>query len=215
MQPRVTGAVLERKAMVVFQDPAAPKSVEELHEDRCTVFIEGCLLLLLGCVAIVVSFLTGIVISVPVGWLLILSGLLGLWTGWSMRRVEGSGWALLSSVVALLAGAAFFAWPVGGLVSLTLMLGAYLTVDGVATYSQALQHRRVKIRNWGWLLVNGVLDILLAVVIVLWWPGVNAWLIGVIVGVGLIFAGSSLVALGGLARLPAAKTGAEYSGLVL
>jgi uncharacterized membrane protein HdeD (DUF308 family) len=187
------------------QDSAAPKILEEFHQHWWTVLIEGFLLLVLGTIAITVPFLAGIVITVVIGWLLIFAGLLGLWTGWFMRRVKGQGWAILSSVVAITAGAAFFAWPIGGLVSLTLVLGAYLTVDGVATIALALQHRRAKTQNWGWPLVNGILDLLLATAIIILQPGVNAWLVGVIVGVDLIFAGISMIAMGWSAKVHVVK----------
>jgi uncharacterized membrane protein HdeD (DUF308 family) len=178
---------------------------EEFHEHWWSVLIEGIFLLVLGSVAIAAPFLAGIVITVLVGWLLIFVGLLGLWSSWSMRRVKGQGWEILSSIVAIMAGAAFFAWPIGGLVSLTLVLGAYLIVDGVATIALAVQHRRAKTRNWGWLLVNGILDLFVATAIVTLLPGVEAWLVGIIVGVDLIFAGISVIAMGWSARVHVAK----------
>jgi uncharacterized membrane protein HdeD (DUF308 family) len=183
------------------QDSVAPKLSEEFHQHWWAVLIEGLLLLVLGAIAITTPFLAGLVITVVVGWLLIFAGLVGLWTSWSMRRVKGVAWAIVSSLVAIVAGLAFFAWPIGGLISMTLMLGAYLTVDGVATIALALQHRRAKTINWGWLLVNGMFDLLLATVIIALLPGVDAWFVGIIVGVDLIFAGISMIAMGWSAKV--------------
>ena len=50
------------------------------------------------------------------------------------------------------------------------MLGAYLTVDGVATIALALQYRRAKTARWGWMLMNGILDLLLATAIIMLLP---------------------------------------------
>ena len=122
-----------------------------------------------------------------------------------MRKVTGAGWAIISSLVALVAGATFFIWPITGLVSLTLVLGAYLVIDGVTTIALALQYRRAKTRNWAWLFANEVLDLALATVIIMLLPGVGAWLIGVVVGVDLIFAGISMIAMGWSAKVQVAK----------
>lgn len=183
------------------QDSVAPKLSEEFHQHWWAVLIEGLLLLVLGAIAITAPFLAGLVITVVVGWLLIFAGLVGLWTSWSMRRVKGVAWAIVSSLVAIVAGLAFFAWPIGGLISLTLVLGAYLTIDGITTVILALQHRRAETKNWGWLLMNGILDLLLATAIIMLQPGITAWLVGVIVGVDLVFAGISMIAMGWSAKV--------------
>ena len=179
--------------------------VEKFHQHWWTVLIEGVILLVLGFVAIAVPLVAGLVITVVVGWLLLLSGILGLFTGWSMRRVPGHGLTILSSILAIICGVAFFAWPIGGLISLTLLLGAYLTVDGVMTIALALQHRRAKTPNWGWLLANGGLDLFLAVWIVLLQPGITTWILGIVVGIDLIFAGVSLIVMGWSVRVHVVK----------
>jgi len=191
--------------MMVIQGSAAPKLVQDFHEHWGTVFIEGMLLALLGIAAIVVPILAGVLTAVLVGWLLVFTGLLGLWTSWSMRKVNGSGWAMFSSVLALAIGTAFFVWPISGLITLTLMLGAYLAVDGVATIALALQYRRAKTAAWGWMLANGLLDLLLATAIIMLLPGIGAWLIGIVVGIDLVFAGISLIAIGWSARVRVSK----------
>jgi uncharacterized membrane protein HdeD (DUF308 family) len=183
------------------QDSVAPKLSEEFHQHWWAVLIEGLLLLVLGAIAITAPFLAGLVITVVVGWLLIFAGLVGLWTSWSMRRVKGVAWAIVSSLVVIVAGLAFFAWPIGGLISLTLVLGAYLTIDGITTVILALQHRRAETKNWGSLLMNGILDLLLATAIIMLQPSITAWLVGVIVGVDLVFAGISMIAMGWSAKV--------------
>jgi uncharacterized membrane protein HdeD (DUF308 family) len=81
------------------------------------------------------------------------------------------------------------------------VLGAYLTIDGITTVILALQHRRAETKNWGWLLMNGILDLLLATAIIMLQPSITAWLVGVIVGVDLVFAGISMIAMGWSAKV--------------
>jgi uncharacterized membrane protein HdeD (DUF308 family) len=186
--------------MVVIENVAFPRFAEDFHEHWWTFLIEGIFLVALGFVAVVVPFLAGIVVTVMIGWLLIFVGLFGIWTDWSMRRAHGQGWSFLSSILALLTGAAFFYWPIAGLISLTLILAAYLAIDGAIAIVRARQYRRGKAKNWGWLLVNGILDFFLAGVILVFQPRVSAWLVGFVVGVDLMFAGVALIAMGWAAK---------------
>jgi uncharacterized membrane protein HdeD (DUF308 family) len=64
----------------------------------------------------------------------------------------------------------------------------------------ALSHREWESRSWGWLLLNGVLDLGLAVVIFAFLPGVAAWVVGTIIGIDLIFGGISLTSMAAAAR---------------
>jgi len=98
------------------------------------------------------------------------------------------------------AGGILVGFPVAGLMSLTLVLAAFLTVDGVVSILYALDHRRHASQRWGFLLVNGLLDILLAVLILWWLPDSAAWILGLVLGIDLVFAGVSLVAMALAAR---------------
>ena len=94
-----------------------------------------------------------------VGMVAIFAGLLGLVTSVAMRQTPGFWWSLVSSIIAMAAGGMLFIFPIGGIVSLTLLLAMFLFADGVVTILLALSHREWASRNWGWLLLNGILDL--------------------------------------------------------
>ena len=123
---------------------------------------EGIFLLVLGALAILLPLIAGLVVAIALGWLLFLAGLLGLVTSVTMRRTPGFWWSLVSSIIAMAAGAMLFIFPIGGIVSLTLLLAMFLFADGVVTILLALSHREWASRNWGWLLLNGILDLFLS-----------------------------------------------------
>jgi uncharacterized membrane protein HdeD (DUF308 family) len=72
------------------------------------------------------------------------------------------------------------------------MLAAAFLVGGLLRIIIALTHR---FRNWGWVLANGVVTFLLGLMIWQRWPEASERVIGLVVGIELIFAGWSWVAL--------------------
>jgi len=87
------------------------------------------------------------------------------------------------------------AWPVAGVLSLTLVLIVFFVVEGFASIMYALEHRRELSGRWEWMLASGIIDLILAAIILAGLPGTAAWAIGLIVGINMLFGGSSLIAM--------------------
>ncbi len=166
-----------------------------VREHWVLYLIEGVVLIVLGLLAIAVPLLAGLAATIFLGWLFLISGIVGLVTTFRARRAPGFWWALLSSVLALLAGAVLLWWPLQGMISLTFVLIAYFLIDGIASIMMAVEHRQGPSRGWGWLFASGVVDIVLAIMLFLGLPGTAAWAVGLLVGIDLVFGGVSLVAL--------------------
>ena len=118
--------------------------------------------------------------------------------------------------VTLVVGVLLIVLPVNGAISLTLLLAAFFTVDGVASIMYSLAHRQQLTGQWGWLFVDGLLDLLVAALIIIGFPGTAAWAIGVLVGINMIFGGTSLIVVALHARSSTPDTirsasGAAYS----
>ncbi len=173
---------------------------KSLRQHWRAYLIEGIILLLLGVAAIVVPPLAGIGITIILGWLFLIGGVAGLVATYGARHAPGFWWSLLSAVVALLAGASLVSNPLAGLVTLTYVLIAYFVFDGVLSIVHAIEHRREQSGRWEWMLLSGVIDLVLAAVILSGLPGAFAWALGLLVGIDLIFAGSSLIAMAMAAR---------------
>ncbi len=167
---------------------------------------EGIGLIVLGIAALILPSLASIGVALVLGWLLLFGGAFGLLTTAIGRHAPGVWWSLLSSLGAMTAGALLFGWPAIGALSLTLILTVFLAADGVFTIMMALAYRRALHHRWGWLLVNGALDLFLAAIIAVALPASALWAVGIIVGVDLLFGGASLVALSLAARSNATLT---------
>jgi uncharacterized membrane protein HdeD (DUF308 family) len=174
---------------------------EHSFEQHWRLFlVEGIVLTLLGVVAIVLPPLASLFVAIFFGWLLFIGGVFGLVTTLIGRHAPGFWWSLLSSIVAIIAGVLLFGWPGGGVLSLTVVLTAFLFADGVLTILLSLEYRRALHGRWTWLLLNGIIDLLLAAIIFVGLPGSAAWAIGIIVGVDMLFGGASLIAMSLAAR---------------
>jgi uncharacterized membrane protein HdeD (DUF308 family) len=159
------------------------------------LLIEGIVLAVLGAAAIVIPPIATLAVEIILGWLLLLSGLLGLAMTYLMRHAPGFWWSLLSAVLALAAGVMLIGWPVSGTVSLTLLLIVFFIMEGVATIMFALEHRRELPGRWAFMLASGIVDLVLAAIIYGGLPGTAAWAIGLMVGINMLFGGAALIAL--------------------
>ena len=86
-------------------------------------------------------------------------------------------------MLAIVVGVVLLARPVHGTVTLTIVVGAYFLAEGVTTIMYALEHRRELSRRWGWMLTAGLMDILIAAIIIIGLPGSALWAQGLLVGI--------------------------------
>jgi uncharacterized membrane protein HdeD (DUF308 family) len=171
-----------------------------IHEHWVLFLVEGIVLVLLGLAAIALPLIATIALTIIIGWLFLISGIVGLITTFWMRHAPGFWWSLLSAVVGIGAGIVLLAWPISGSISLTLVLIAFFVVEGIVTIMYAIDHRGQSSARWGWMLVSGVVDLILAAIIFSGLPGTALWALGLLVGINLLFGGSALIAMALSAR---------------
>jgi uncharacterized membrane protein HdeD (DUF308 family) len=169
--------------------------------------IEGILLAILGLAAMIVPPLASLAVTIFLGWMFLISGIAGLALTFWARQMPGFWWSLISAVLALGAGIILLARPVQGTLTLTIVVGAYFLAEGVATIMYALDHRRELLQRWSWLLVAGLMDILIAFIIIAGLPGSAVWAIGLLVGINLLFGGASMIGIALAARRSSSQAG--------
>jgi uncharacterized membrane protein HdeD (DUF308 family) len=173
-----------------------------LHDHWALYLVEGVVLIVLGATAIALPPLATLVVTILIGWLIFLSGIVGLFTTFWMRRAPGFWWSLLSAVLAVVVGVLLLAMPASGAISLTILLVVFFVIEGAASIMFALDHKRELSGQWGWMLVSGVVDLILAALIFAGLPSTSAWAIGLLVGINMIFGGVALTAMALHARKP-------------
>jgi uncharacterized membrane protein HdeD (DUF308 family) len=166
-----------------------------LHEHWVLFLVEGVVLLVLGATAVVLPPIATLAVTILFGWLFLVSGVVGLVTTFWMRHAPGFWWSLLSAALGIIVGAMLLASPVTGALSLTLVLIAFFLIEGAVSIMFALDHRRELSGQWGWMLMSGIIDLVLAMMIFAGLPSTAAWAVGLLVGINMIFGGTALIAM--------------------
>jgi uncharacterized membrane protein HdeD (DUF308 family) len=161
---------------------------------------EGIALVILGLLALMAPAVASIAATVFFGWILLLSGIVGLVATLRARQAPGFAWSLLSALVGIVAGALLLAWPLQGTLSLTAVLIAFLLVEGVVSIMYALEHRNALSHRWGWMLASGILDVALGALLFAGLPGTALWALGLIIGINMLFGGWALMLMALRAR---------------
>lgn len=168
---------------------------------------EGIVLLLLGTAAIVIPAIATLALTVLLGWIFAISGIIGLITTFPMRAAPGFWSSLLSAILAVAAGVVLLLWPLSGRFSLTLLLIVFFAIEGIASILFALEHKRGMSGRWAWMLTSGVIDLILATIIFAGLPGTAVWALGLLVGINMLFGGVALIAMALHARGNDAQSG--------
>jgi uncharacterized membrane protein HdeD (DUF308 family) len=166
-----------------------------LHRHWALFLIEGVVLLILGMFAVLVPPVATLAITILFGWLFLISGIVGLITTFWMRSAPGFWWSLISAALGIVVGLLLLTRPVGGALSLTLLLIAFFIVEGAVSIMFALDHKRELSGQWGWMLLSGIIDLALAMMILAGLPSTAAWALGLLVGINMIFGGAAMIAM--------------------
>ena len=161
---------------------------------------EGILLAVLGIAAMIVPPLASLAITIFLGWMFLISGIGGLFVTFWARNMPGFWWSLISAALAVLAGGVLLARPMQGVLTLTIVIGAYFLAEGVTSIMYALEHRKELSSRWSWLLVAGLMDLLIAFFIIAGLPGSAEWALGLLVGINLLFGGATMIGMALAAR---------------
>ena len=191
--------------MVTGRAPSfALEGLENLRKSWGWVLALGVALIALGTVALGAAVFTTVASVMFFGWLLIIAGVAEVVHGFVRRAWQGFFLDLLTGVLYLVVGLMFVVEPLQSAATLTLMLAAALLFAGAMRIVLALS---TQFQHWVWLLLNGIVTLALGILIWRGWPETGYWVIGMFIGIDLLFYGWSLVMLSmGIRSLPAQTT---------
>ncbi len=153
----------------------------------------GILLIVAGVLAVMMPVVAAFATALVFAWVLIVAGGCEIVYAIQARQADGFGWKLASGILTFVLGVVILFVPVAGIASLALLVGAFLLVGGVARSMLALRLRPRS--GWGWILFDGLLSVILAVLIAVGWPATSLALIGLLTGFALISTGIWRIAL--------------------
>lgn len=169
-----------------------------VNERRGWFMALGILMIVLGMVAIGAPFASGIAVDLLVGWLLVISGV-----AHGIHAFKASGWRgvviqFLCGLLYLGVGVMMIVHPVAGLLALTVTVLVYFVASGIFKIILAVRVEHLPQR--GWVTVSGVLSLVLAIYIGGQFPDGALWLIGMLVGIEMLFSGWAFVMIAWAAR---------------
>ena len=155
--------------------------------------ILGSALVILGVVALGSVVIASLAVAAAIGILLLLAGGAECVGAFWCRGWSGFFLHLLSGILSIVVGVLFLRAPLDALAALTLLVACFLLVGGIFKIVAALVYR---FAAWGWALASGVVDLALGVLIWQEWPASALWVIGLFLGINLLFRGFNWIALG-------------------
>lgn len=145
------------------------------------------LMIVAGILAVLVPSVSGLAVTILLGWLLVLSGAAHLAYSWYSRHGGGFVLGVLVAIVYVVAGSYVMAHPVVGLKSLTIIVAACFSLGSILEIG--LSFRLRPLHGSGWLLFDGIVAFFFAILIWRTWPTCSLWLVGTLVGINIFFSG--------------------------
>jgi uncharacterized membrane protein HdeD (DUF308 family) len=167
--------------------------VETLQGNRYLILFEGIIFTLLGIIAVVLPGIATLSTELFIGWLLVFGGIVQLFRTFKSKNAPGFFGSLLTGILYLVFGLLLVFFPIQGVISLTLLLTFFFIAEGIAKIILGFQLKPFS--RWGWFILNGILALIIAYIIWAGWPSSAFWVIGLLVGINMIFFGLSLIFL--------------------
>ena len=153
--------------------------------------VEGLFLMILGVTAIIIPSVFSTGITLILGVLLLMAGIFQVVRTLIIRNMPGFSLWLFTGGLQIVLGYFLLAEPVIGTMTVTLFLTIFFAMQGIANIYLAFMMRQLN--RWGWVLLSGFTSLLLAIIVWAGWPGTGTWLLGLLLGINMIFAGWSLL----------------------
>lgn len=178
------------------QIPASPSKeewMEILRANRGLIIFEAIALIILGSAAIILPVFFTFAVEIFVGTLLTIAGAVQFFRSFQARKAPGFWASLLSALIYLATGILLLAYPLTGVLTLTILLIALYLIQGAAQIAFGFGLKGIK-NSW-WLILSGVITLVLAGIILFGLPSTALWVIGLLVGINLVFTGFALLSL--------------------
>ncbi len=149
----------------------------------------GILLLLLGSLGLFLPTILSVTTNAFIGATLFVGGI--LWAVYSIKNdpVKLRSW--FKPAILIISAVMMLTFPAQSIDALAMILAVYLLADASGSFVLAYLSRHHT--NWLWMGVNGLTSLIISVLIILNWPKISAWILGVYIGISLIFDGVSLI----------------------
>ena len=172
-----------------------------LHNTWRWLFSLGATTLALGIFAIIVPHIATLDFEVTIGVVFVLIGVVHALHSFWAQEWGGFLFEIFGGVLYLLIGLTLLANPGAGVLMLAVLLAILLMMQGVIQLALSFELRPVS--SWRWMFTSGIVAMLFGVLMWAPWPSTGGfWLMGLFIGISLLFTGWSMVILALSTRYP-------------
>ncbi|MEO8755899.1 MAG: DUF308 domain-containing protein, partial [Casimicrobiaceae bacterium] len=169
-------------------------AIPEMRRAGGWVMVWGGLLIIAGILAVLEPPIAALAAELLLGWLFVFAGCVQIVYAYHQRSEPGTRLKFLSALLTLVLGIFLLARPLLGIASIALLIGAFMLANGVSSIMLAF-HLKPK-AGWGWVLFDGLLSIVIAMLIASGWPQSSIGFVGILVGIVMIYGGIWRIMLG-------------------
>jgi uncharacterized membrane protein HdeD (DUF308 family) len=180
----------------------------QFQQQRNIGLLIGIVAIVLGAIAMIAPSFSTLVAETWLALILISVGASNTFYA-IQHRPEGFGWRIFLGILYVATGILLFVYPLTGVLTLTLLMGSFFLTEGV--FESVLAFKLRPQRNWGWVLANGIITLVLGLLVWFQWPQDAHWAIGTLVGISVLSTGVSrvMLSLSDQTAQPAAPTATE------
>jgi uncharacterized membrane protein HdeD (DUF308 family) len=174
----------------------APAGLSNLGSGKSIVW--AIVLIIFGFLAIALPFATSWGVVLIIAWLIVFSGGFQFIHAFQSQGIGHILWKLLVAVLYLIVGIYFLLHPILGVAAFTFALAIFFVLEGVFDLVAYFQSRHLA--GSGWILFDGIVTLILGLLVWRQWPSSSLWVIGTLVGISMIFTGTTRLMLSLAAR---------------
>lgn len=151
----------------------------------------GIVMLIFGLLLIIFPFIGTIAIELMFGAVLLVLGVVGIVIGALSMKWKGAVFIIFNGIFATIFGLLLLFYPIGGIIALTLFIGALMLVQGIF---EMVKSAYVKDKFWKRaILFDGIFSFILGILVMIGWPYDSAYVIGLLLGISLLFSGLTFI----------------------
>ncbi len=172
--------------------PAGTHELHPLRDQWWCFLLLGIALVVFGSICIIEPLVPSLASVVFLGFLLMAGGIMQIVSSFWAGKWSGMLLHILIGVLYAVVGYMIVDAPVVNMVMITKFIAIFLIVSGVFRIVSALV---VRFQDWGWVLLNGGVTLLLGIIINRQLPEAALWVIGLFIGIEMLFNGWAWVML--------------------
>jgi len=179
--------------------------VSRLQSASTASIVLAVILIVFGFLAMVAPLFASLGVTLSFAWLMVLNGITQLIYAFRSKGVGRIVWKILVAGIYVVAGGWLLTHPLLGLAGLTLVLTVFFFAEAISDIAGYFFFR--KINGSGWVLLDGIITLLLAVMIWRHWPSSSGWALGTLVGISMLMTGTTRMMMALAVRKLAKDTG--------